>query len=116
MAAIDWPATLPYPLVGTIAESHVEAYASDAASIGAPRRRKRFTRTLNGFDFSIRMEDAEAAILRTFINTTSDGGVEEFNWTHPETSVSYEVRFKSLPQIKQVSIGIWDAQISLEEI
>lgn len=118
MATIDFPTGLSVALIGTIREGYVPAYVNDAAAVGAARRRKVFTRTLRTFSFTTRMTDAQAAILRTFIATTTDGGVIEFNWTHPVTSVVYEVRFAGdeLPSIEDVTKGVWDATISLEEI
>lgn len=116
MASIDWPTTLPSPLVGSIREGRIPAYVADKAQVGAPRRRKRFTRTLKTFAFKIRLTDAEAGYLRTFMDTTTDDGVEEFNWSHPVTAISYEVRFTNLPDIVDVTKGVWDADIELEEI
>lgn len=116
MAAIDFPAGLPPALVGTLQENLVPAFVNDAADVGAPRRRKRFTRTLKAFGFTLRLTDAQAATLRTFIDTTTSGGVSIFNWTHPVTSTSYEVRFGELPQVQSLTPGVWDASIALEQV
>lgn len=116
MAAIDWPSSLPVALVGTLQEIVGESFVSDPAQIGAARRRKRFTRILKTFMFRLTLTNAEAAALRTFVDTTSDGGVLEFNWTHPVTAVAYEMRFASLPQVSQLTIGAWSAAVELEEI
>lgn len=116
MSAIDWPSGLPKPLAGTLQEGRVENFVNDARVVGAARRRARFTRTLKTFSFSQTLSNSHAADLRTFIDTTSAGGVSDFNWTHPVTAVTYEVRFAELPQIRQRTLGAWDVDVSLEEI
>lgn len=116
MASIDWPASLPVALLGTLQESTGEAFVSDPAQVGAARRRKRFTRSLKSFSFSMIVTNTQAAALRTFVDTTTSGGVAEFNWTHPVTAVVYEVRFSSLPQLTHQTIGAWRAAIEIEEI
>lgn len=116
MASIDWLTTIDPALVGTIQESRVPNYVSDAGQVGAARRRARFTRTLKTFAFTIRMTNAEKLLLDTFIDTTTSGGVAAFNWTHPVTSTVYEMRFAGLPTITHVTYGVWDAAIALEEI
>lgn len=116
MAAIDWPAGLPLARSGALTEQPISAYVDDGADVGMARRRKRFTRTLRIFSFTLRLTNAQLATLRTFIDTTSDGGVLRFNWTHPVTSVAYEVRFQSLPSVQQYFNGVWDAAITLEQV
>lgn len=117
MSAIDWPTTLPKPLVGTLQESFYPNSVSDQRQVGAARRRARQTGTKRTFSFSLRMSNTQAGYLRTFIFTTTGGGVSDFNWTHPVTLTVYEVRFANLPvDITQHTHGAWDAVISLEEI
>lgn len=116
MASIDFPASLPVALVGSVKEGRVPAYVDDPSQIGAPRRRKRQTRTRKTFSFTIRLTDAQKVALDDFIDDTSDGGTIEFNWTHPITAVVYEVRFAAIPEPEDVTKGIWDAQIQIEEI
>lgn len=116
MASIDWPDTLPSPLNGTLQEGAGESYVSDPAQIGAARRRRRYTRALQTFAFQMTMTAAQAAILRTFVQTTTEGGVLEFNWTHPVTETAYEVRFATLPAIQQQTLGAWRASVEIEEI
>lgn len=116
MASIDWPTTVPVALVGSIREPRIPAFRNDPADAGAPRRRKVFTRTLRGFAFTIRVTDTQKGYLDTFIDTTTDGGVEIFNWTHPVTSTTYEVRFMELPEPRDFTKGIWDIDITLEQV
>lgn len=116
MAAIDWPSGLPVALLGSLTEGNIPSFISDESQVGAPRRRARFTRTLKTFSFELILTNAEAASLRTFINTTSSGGAAEFNWTHPVTATVYELRFAELPRMTQQAIGAWRVGVTLEEI
>jgi hypothetical protein len=116
MAAIDWPSGLPVALLGSLNEGSSASYVNDESQVGRPRRRRRFTRTLKTFSFELTLTNAQATTLRTFVDTTSAGGVSEFNWTHPVTAVAYEMRFVDLPQITQQTANAWRAGIVLEEI
>lgn len=116
MAAIDFLTTISVARVGTIREGYIPPWVDDPASAGAPRRRSRFTRTLKTFDFDVILTDAQAALLRTFVETTTSGGAAEFNWTHPVTLVVYECRFAELPNLQDVTKGVWRTTINLGEI
>lgn len=117
MASIDYPPGLPVAHVGTLEGGYNASYISDESEVGAPRRRKRFTRTLRRFSYEQGpLTDTQAATLRTFIETATDGGTLAFNWTHPITATAYEVRFVELPTMRQLTLGAWGAAITLEEI
>lgn len=113
---VDWPLSLPVARVGTIKERRVPSYVDDKPEVGKPRRRKRYTRTLRKFSFVISIDDSEKATLNTFIDTTTDGGVEQFYWTHPTTAAVHVVRFAVIPDIDDVTIGLWDVQVALVEV
>lgn len=116
MASINWPTGIKSARLGTLQEGYFEPFVSDEPEVGAPRRRKRFTRALRRFSFTLLMTSAQAATFRTFVETTSDRGVLEFNWTHPITAVTYEMRFAQLPEFRQVTHGAWEVGVSIEEI
>lgn len=116
MSTIDWPTSLPNGNDGSLDEGFIEPWVNDDASVGAPRRRARFTRMLKTFSFTMELTDDQAATLRTFVNTTSENGVLDFNWTHPVTAVVYEVRFSRMPSIRHVTYNHWSASVETEEI
>lgn len=116
MAAIDYPASLPCFLEGTLQESTVEPWVSDQGEVGAPRRRKRFTRALRGFSFDLHLSTAERAVLLGFYDDTLDDGVAIFNWTHPWTDEVYEVRFSGRPSIQHKFNRYWAASVMLEQV
>jgi len=114
-AAIDYPPSLPNPLASSIEERPIPSYVDDEAQAGDSRRRKVFSRTLIEFSFTQPLTDAEATILRTFRDTTTNGGVEPFNWTHPATLETYVVKFGKLPGPRRVVANEWRAELVLRE-
>ncbi len=113
---VDYPSGLPGPTDGKLTQKSIQSYADDEAQVGAPRRRKRFTRTLREFSFSSTFTSTQKDTFETFYYTTIDGGVTEFNWTHPDTSVVYEVRFVGDPVISHTTVDVWEASMVLGEI
>lgn len=116
MADLDYPTSLPPPLVGTFEEGSTDPWVQDQGEVGAPRRRKRFSRILHQFPFQLRLTGEQKATLLAFYDVTLDAGVEIFNWTHPTTAVVYEVRFASRPRPKHLTVDIWDVDVLLEEV
>lgn len=117
MAAIDWPGSLPLPEAGALQEAYVPPFVDDQAQVGAARRRKRFTRSLRSFSMTLFLTADERDVLETFIENTTDGGTEIFNWTHPTKGTVYEVRFgATLPSYAHVQVKFWRASFSLDEV
>ncbi|MGV8830347.1 MAG: hypothetical protein ACOH2N_00085 [Devosia sp.] len=116
MADIDFPSSLPCMLSGTLEETTTEPWVSDQGEVGAPRRRKRFTRALRGFSFSMRLDNADKDALLAFYDEILDDGVKPFNWTHPWTAAIYEVRFTGRPSIQHRYNRYWSIEIALEQI
>lgn len=116
MATIDSIAPLECLPPGVLEEGLLETKVDDAGEVGSPRRRNRFTRALERFSFTRVVTDAEKEALRTFYDTTLNRGVEAFNWTHPYTSVVYEVVLPERPKIKHRMRGYWTIEVELEEI
>lgn len=116
MASVDFPSDLPLPRVGTFTDSLLETKVQDAGEVGAPRRRNRFTRALERFSFSLLLTDAQKAALYEFYATDLVRGVEACNWTHPVTSVVYEVVLPARPKATHVTRNLWAVELVLEEI
>jgi hypothetical protein len=117
VASIDWPSSLPAGRQGSFSDGRTAAWAEDdKQEVGAARRRKRFTRTLRTFSFDLVLTDTQWATLETFVDDTTNGGVEAFNWTHPRTAVIYETRFSEVPTAKHNSGTLWTVSVSLMEI
>lgn len=116
MATINYPLALPAPQSGTIEDDATDPWVQDAAEVGAARRRKRFTRALGKWAFTLLLTKEEVGTLRGFYDVTLDTGVEEFNWFHPLTGIQYEVRFGGRPKIKWLYAKRYSADVVLEEI
>lgn len=120
MPSIDWPSSLPCPARG-VSEQRIPPYVDDPASVGAPRRRVRFTRSLRRFDIVLaNLTRTQVEALENFWTATTGNGAYPFNWTHPRPPVGggdtiLAVRFSDFPQISQTGTR-YAAQVVLEEI
>lgn len=117
MAAIDF-IDLPNPIGGSLSEGEAQSWVEDRGEVGSPRRRNRFTRSLESFSFALRLTEAQKEALKAFYDVTLGRGVEAFNWTHPTTAEVYEVQFAQKPKPTHLSgsVDLWDVQINLVEI
>jgi hypothetical protein len=113
---IEYPSSLPAATAGTLSESSLDPWVDDAGAVGAPRRRKRFTRSLRRWSFSLLLSTDELNTLRTFYVTTLDDGVMEFAWTHPTSAEVFTVRFGGYPKMKHQTGDLWGTDIDLVEI
>lgn len=116
MADIDFPSTLPCMLSGTLVESGTDPWVQDQGEVGAFRRRKRFTRVLMSFSFSMRLTNDDKAAMISFYEDALDDGTKPFNWRHPWTGDVYEVRFAGRPSFEHRYHRIWKTEVALEEI
>jgi len=117
MADIDYPtASLPCMISGTFVENATDPWVQDQGEVGAFRRRKRFTRSLRTFSYSMRLTSEQRTALIEFYEATLDDGVLEFNWTHPWAGLEYEVRFAGRPALDHRYAGKWQVEVALEQI
>ncbi len=93
-----------------------DVYVSDPSEVGRNRRRARFTRVLHAWTYDLDLTAAEKVILDTFYETTLSNGVLTFNWTHPLSGTSYEVRFIGRPQETDSRTSGYRVQVGIEEI
>ena len=119
MADHDFPSALPAPLSGNLEEDGTDPWVSDSGAVGSSRRRKRFTRALKTWTFTLDMSVEERAVLVEFYDDELDSGTYGFNWTHPITGEAHEVKFDARPKIKHAGGGgAWSrftAEITLNE-
>ena len=111
-----FPATLPQPLLASLQVGKIDPWVEDTPEVGAARRRVRFTRAIKTYDFPLRINDAQRAILEAFYDTTLVFGVAAFTWTDPRDGGAVMVRFRQYPRETNVGNDIWDVAISLTEI
>ncbi|MEH6727446.1 MAG: hypothetical protein V7703_14885 [Hyphomicrobiales bacterium] len=114
--ALDFPSSLPKPSIGTLKSSLQETYVEDASGVGSPRRRARYTRALERFSFTIAVSEAQRVAMDAFYKDTLLNGVLSFNWAHPLSGTSYEVRFSGRPEATMAQGHRYTLAVVLEEI
>lgn len=115
MPVIDWP-DIRCHIRTTLQTTPIPNFVDDSAKIGSPRRRAITTRKLTTWSFTQIVNVAERTLLETFINTTTGGGVEDFNWTNPLDGVTYAARFDVLPSSVEYGPGLWAYDIALRQV
>lgn len=113
---LSYPASLPKPLSNSYQAGGVDPWVEDRPEVGSARRRKRFTRSLKTFAFTLRLTTEQLATLKTFYETTLDDGVHSFSWTDPADSTVYIVRFNERFGLRNISPNAWEASIALTEV
>lgn len=117
MASLTFPSDIPSPVIGGLTRTPVNNFVQDKSEIGRGRRRRRMTGTFSNWSYQTPpMTAAQKDALETFAFTTTNGAIEPFNWTHPTTSVIYEVQFQDMPIVENMGPDIWTASFVLEQL
>lgn len=112
---VAFPSSLPLARRDSLEVGGVDPWVSDPSEVGAPRRRKRYTRSLKTFDFHLELTKAELAVLVTFYDETLSDGVDSFTWTNPADDTVYTVRFVQRFTAKSMAPDLYDVTIGLVE-
>lgn len=87
---------------------------------GNAKQRRRFTATTRTFAGNIIMTTAELAYFETWFDTVVFGGALAFDFPHPVTGTTTEMRFKHQDPIYQIDpdgdTGDWRVSFTLEVI
>lgn len=90
--SINWPPTLPQnAAVSGYGEGGGMNIAISPMDAGPPKLRKVSSRA-DQITVTYLMTTSQVATFETFAKTTTSG-IKRFNWQHPRTAVSKEVRF-----------------------
>lgn len=116
MTSIVFPASLPCPEQGSRVDEKIDPWVSDNVEVGASRRRKRYTRSIHRFSFTLRLKSDQVAVLNAFYVDDLDDGIEAFKWTHPSTAKVYNVRFDGAPKLQHLFKNMHKATLALTEI
>ena len=118
-SGINWPPSLPQqPTVqgyGEVAGAHVLRSPMDA---GPPKLRRVGARA-DVLTVGYQMTTAQVATLETFVKTTTAGGIKRFNWTHPRTGASREVRLVAaqggdIVRTAYLGPNLWRVELQVE--
>lgn len=115
MSEIVWDDSWPKPKRADFDSGIVDSWVEDSSEVGAPRRRNRYTRSLETFKFSVQVTKAQWLEIRNFYFVTLDRGVRSFRWTDPTTELEYEVRMSS-PTRQHVASDRYDIGLAFREI
>lgn len=111
-----FPASLPKPLQDNYQPGAIDPWVEDAPEVGSNARRKRVTRALKTFSFTLRLTTAELATLETFYETTLSDGVDSFSWTDPVKGTVYTVRFDQRFSESPIGPYNWDVSMAFTEV
>jgi len=100
-----------YPIEEGIESSSIKS----AFEAGYVLTRARFTRQRNTFKISYSLlSNADKELLKEHMDEVLD--ISTFTWTHPVTSVSYTVRYQTIPQFQYMQYQRWNISFILEQI
>lgn len=116
MAEYVYPISLPGPAIDTFRDGATDPWVGDAGEVGAARRRKRFTRALGRWEYTLILRKSQLDLLLSFYREDLDDGVEAFEWEHPADGTLHEVRFTKRPEVQQSGGVVWQVVIEIEEI
>lgn len=110
-----WPLTLPQsPLIsGFELIKRPNTIRSDV-DVGRAKVRRRYTKKMEDMQCSFLMTQEQWNIFDAFFETTLNGGVNTFNFTHPWTGETLELRSADAPKSKPASLYImvtWSLEI-----
>jgi hypothetical protein len=109
---IVWPVTLPpLPLMTGAVETAPDLAIRTDMDTGPPKVRMRTSAGLYKMQCEFLMTGTQLATFIEFWETTTYGGTEPFEWTHPRTDAVENMRFASPPQWSQVRGGASAAQL-----
>jgi hypothetical protein len=115
-----WPATLPQRLSCDASVQDDESRAITDMDSGPASVRNRFTAITQTVKGSMVLTGAQLATFNTFFRVTIKHGSLSFNWIHPFTEETIEIRFKSKPGWKCVKSAesvddrLYQASLELE--
>lgn len=92
----DWPTSLPDEIIQAgYSQSAPDVVQRSQMDAGPAKTRRRFTAGVSPFTARGMLTAAQLVTLRTFHDTTLQGGAIRFSWDDPITADSVELRFTS---------------------
>lgn len=113
MATINWPSTLPSPLLEGYKKEIVESVLRQKPDSGPPIARRRFTSGGETIVFKLIINDTQLDTLEIFYYNTTNYGVELFNFNDPLTNTIKECQFTAPPFYEVISQNLIKATIQV---
>lgn len=82
--------------------------------IGPAKQRRRFTKPVDTISCTIDLSTSEFTIFYDFYDITVNGGVTAFDFTHPVTAATIQVRFINPPVIASRGGGRYRVSMAWE--
>ena len=111
-----WPASLPQLVaVEGYEESPPETALRTEMEAGPAKLRRRFTAGVRPLSVLLDLDAAQVETLDGFFVTDLAGGSLRFDWVHPRTQATVELRFLRPPVYRPLgSDAAWRAALHLE--
>lgn len=115
MASIVWPTSLPQKLrqQGYI-EQQPDLMIRTESDVGTAQQRRRGTAGPTRIDGSQLLTESQVETLIDFYRNTLVEGTDKFEWQHPRTGDTVEMRFRGRPEIESPSGSIYTVNYRLE--
>lgn len=111
----SWPGTLPqYMNAESYSEQPEDGRIRTEMDAGPDFIRRRYSATTTPFSGALNLTKTQVSTLETFYETTLNGGVDAFDWVHPRTGASVEMRFLGRPQYQAYYDDFWQVSLNLE--
>lgn len=110
-----WPVTLPQSvLVQGYSETPPQLSIRTDMDAGVAKVRRRFTSSIRPIECNTLLTAAQVATLDAFYLSTLEGGALRFEWNHPRTGATVEMRFMEPPQYTPAGGGVTYFNVSLK--
>lgn len=96
---IVWPSSLDAALLYGWTEGFPNRVIRTQTDSGPVKVRQRYTAGVRPLAIPVALTDAQAATLDSFFDSDTSGGSLRFEWQHPRTGATHEMRFIEPPQL-----------------
>lgn len=113
--ALTWPSSIVAPEF-PLAETPEDAVIRSTMEDGTQKTRPRFTRNRMTYELTwSSMPEKQKQDLETFLRSETKNGSKIFNWTHPSSGKTIEVRFAEMPKFILKVKNYWQVSVKLQE-
>ena len=111
-----WPVSLPTTPRhdGGFRQDPINNVVRSQMDEGETKTRQRFTKVTRNASFNMIMTDAQVATLKTFHETTLNGGADEFTFTDFVAESAATCRFTSPPSYTYQAPDVWNVALAME--